>query len=112
MEFISPHKCIKNISTNGIVLTEHLLNTSRGPLTFKKTRKNTAKLGRTKEIRKEKEEKRKRDGTCTPGRELKERRDSHIRGSSLTNGRSSETEAELWGLRGDCRNWSMAGRTE
>ena len=33
VEFISPHK-----STNGTILTEHLLNTSRGPWTPKMTR--------------------------------------------------------------------------
>ena len=31
MEFVSPHKYIKNTSTSGIVLTEHLLNISGRP---------------------------------------------------------------------------------
>ena len=34
-EFISLHIHIRNASTNGTVLTEHLLNTSRGPWTPK-----------------------------------------------------------------------------
>ena len=38
MKFISPHTHIKNISTNGTILTEYLLNTSRGPWTPKKTK--------------------------------------------------------------------------
>ena len=37
VEFISPHERTKNTSKNGTVLTEHLLNTSRGPWTPKRT---------------------------------------------------------------------------
>ena len=39
VEFISPHKRIKNTSTNGTILTGHWLNTNRGPWTHKRTRK-------------------------------------------------------------------------
>ena len=39
VEFISSHKRIKNTSKNGTILTEHLLNTSRGLRTPKRTRK-------------------------------------------------------------------------
>ena len=39
VEFNFPHKCIKNTSTNGTIITENLLNISRGPWTSKKTRK-------------------------------------------------------------------------
>ena len=39
IEFIFPHKCIRNTSTNATILTEHQLNTSRGPRTPKRTRK-------------------------------------------------------------------------
>ena len=39
MEFIFLHECIKKMSRNGIILTELLLNTSRGPWTPKRTRK-------------------------------------------------------------------------
>ena len=39
LEFISPHKRIKNASTNGTILTEDLLNSNRGPQTPKRTRK-------------------------------------------------------------------------
>ena len=35
VEFASPHKYIQNTSTNGTILTEHLLDTSRGPWTLK-----------------------------------------------------------------------------
>ena len=40
MEFTSPHKCIKNTSTNGTILTD-LLNSSRGPQTPKWTRSSS-----------------------------------------------------------------------
>lgn len=39
MELISSHKCIKNMSTNGTVFTEHLLNASRKPQTHERTRR-------------------------------------------------------------------------
>ena len=39
VEFIYPHKCIKNTFTNGKILTEHQLNTSRRAQTPKRTRK-------------------------------------------------------------------------
>ena len=38
-EVTSLHKYMKNTSTNGTNLTEHMLNTSRGPWTPKRTRK-------------------------------------------------------------------------
>ena len=43
-----PHKLIKNTSTLGKILTEHLLNTSRGPQTpiNKKIRKIPIKPGK------------------------------------------------------------------
>ena len=49
MEHTSPHKYIKNTSTNETVLTEHQLNTSRGPQIAKRTRKIPAQPGRMKE---------------------------------------------------------------
>ena len=52
VEFTSPHKCIKNTSTNGI-LTKHLLNTSGRSSTPKRTRKVPMQLGRTKERKEE-----------------------------------------------------------
>lgn len=58
-----PHKLIKNTSTLGKILTEHLLNTSRGPQTPEWTRKIPAQPSRMKERRREKEEERKQDGT-------------------------------------------------
>ena len=39
LEFTSPHKHIKNTSTNGTILTEHMLNTSRRPRTPKRKRR-------------------------------------------------------------------------
>ena len=36
MLFFFPHKCIKNTSTHGTILTEHLINTSRGAQTPKR----------------------------------------------------------------------------
>ena len=41
MEFIFPHKSIKNTSTNGTILTEHQLNTSRGSWSPKSTKMMT-----------------------------------------------------------------------
>ena len=38
MEFLSPHKHIRNTSTSGTILPEHLLNTNRGPQTPVRTR--------------------------------------------------------------------------
>ena len=40
VEFTSSHKGIKNTSTNGTVLAEHLLNTGRGPWTPERTGKD------------------------------------------------------------------------
>ena len=54
MEFSSPHKYVKNTYTDGTLLTEHLLNTSRRPRTPKRARKISTQLGRMKERKKEK----------------------------------------------------------
>ena len=56
MQYTSPHKYIKNTSTNGEILTEHLLNSSGGPWTPKRTRKIPVQPGRMKEGKKRKEE--------------------------------------------------------
>ena len=53
MKFVAPDKCVKNTSTNGTVLTEHLLNISRRLRTSIKTRKIPLQPGRTKERKKE-----------------------------------------------------------
>ena len=39
MELTFSHKYIKNTSTCGMILTEHLLNAGRRPKTFKRARK-------------------------------------------------------------------------
>lgn len=49
-EFTSPHKYIKNKSTNVTIFTDHMLNTSKRPQTPKSTRKIPMQLGRMKEI--------------------------------------------------------------
>ena len=54
MEFTSPHKYIKNTSTNGTILTEHLLNTSRRPQTPKRTKKNSHTTGQDERKEKKK----------------------------------------------------------
>ena len=41
VELTSSHKYIKNTSTNGTILTEHLLNTGRRPQTPERTRKSS-----------------------------------------------------------------------
>ena len=89
MEFISPHKYIKNASTNRTILTEHWLNTSRGPRTPKRTRKIPMKLGRMEERRRENEEERKGAVTTPLGGMLKVRRGSRIQGNPLTGGEIS-----------------------
>ena len=48
MEFISPHKYIKNTSTNGIILTEQMLNISRWLQSPKRKRKIPWQAGRKK----------------------------------------------------------------
>ena len=40
MELTFSHKYIKNTSTCGMILTEHLLNAGRRPKTFKRARKS------------------------------------------------------------------------
>ena len=65
-----------------------------------------------KERRREKEEERKRDGTRTPGRELKERRGPHMQGSPLTRREISWDRRGASGLGGEPSNWSVAGRTD
>ena len=54
------------------ICTKHLLNTGRGPQTFKKGKKPSTQLGRTKGKQKEEREseKRNQDRTSTPEREL------------------------------------------
>ena len=63
MEFTSSHKYIKNTSTDGTILTEHLLNISRGPWTSKRSRKIPMKPGNMKEMKK----KRKKGNKIGPG---------------------------------------------
>ena len=53
VEFVSPHKYIKNTSTNGTILTEHLLNISGRIRIPKRTRTISSQLGRMKERKKE-----------------------------------------------------------
>ena len=57
MGFISFHKCIKNTFTDGTVLTEHQLNTSRRCWALERTRKIPTYLSRMKERRKKEERK-------------------------------------------------------
>ena len=58
------------------------------------------------------EKKRKHDGISIPCGELKERRDLHTQESPFTVGGSAGTEKELQGIRQECSNWSVIGRTE
>ena len=71
MEHTSSHKYIKNISTFGTILTEHLLNPGRRPQTTESARKSPHnQVGQKEKEKKKKERERNLDGTCTPGREL------------------------------------------
>ena len=54
MELTFSHKYIKNTSTCGMILTEHLLNAGRRPRTFKMVRKSRNCI-RQKKKEKEKE---------------------------------------------------------
>ena len=56
MKFVAPDKCVKNTSTNGTVLTEHLLNVRGRLWTPKRTGKMPLQLTRMKDQRKKKEE--------------------------------------------------------
>ena len=89
--------------------TEHLLNTSGGPRTPKRTRKIPMQLDRMKE------KKKKRGNGLGPahqGGELKERRGSHTKGSPLTAGRPAGTEKELQGIGGESSKKSVEDRAE
>ena len=59
MQFVAPDKCVKNPSTNGTVLTEHLLNISERLWTPKRTGKMPLQPSRMKEQRKKREESKK-----------------------------------------------------
>ena len=88
VKFTSPHKCIKNASTNGRILTEHWLNISRG-LRHQKGQERP----RHNQVGWKKEEGRKKRrgrgmGTAPLAGERKERRGFHKGGSLLTVGRS------------------------
>ena len=100
-EFVAPHKFLKNTSTNGIIPTELLLNSSG--------RLRTPK--RTKEKRKRKEESKKRPATLA-GLKLKLSRDPHIKKDSLTEGKSARTEKELQGIKGEFSRRSVEGKTK
>lgn len=54
MKFVAPDKCVKNTSTNGTVLTEHLLNVRGRLWTPKRTGKMPLQLTRMKDQRKKK----------------------------------------------------------
>ena len=58
VEFISPHKRIKNTSTNGTILTEDQLNISLGPWALGRTGKIPAYTDGTHKRRREKKEER------------------------------------------------------
>ena len=110
MEFTSPHKCIKNASTNGI-LTKHLLNTSGRSWTPKRTRKFPMQLGRIKE-RKKRKKRGNGKGPAPPGGELKVRRGSC---NSKKHPPSRESHWDRRGpfvIRGEHNNWSVDGRTK
>ena len=113
VEFISPHKCIKSTSKNGTILTEHQLNTSSRPQTPKVPERSPRnQVGWKKE-----EGKRKRKGSRMRPvplvREMKERRGSCIRGTTLTGRKFSwNRRGTLGAIGGECSNWSVAGRAE
>ena len=85
VEFISPHKRIKNTSTNGTILTEDQLNIRLGPWALGRTGKIPAYTDGTHKRRREKKEEREWHRICAPGLgELKDRRGSCTWGSPLT----------------------------
>ena len=78
-DHLPPHKYNKNTSTCGATPTEHLLNADRRPQTSKKARKSPHTW-----VGRKKKEKKNRDRTCTPGRELWRRKSFHTLGSPFT----------------------------
>ena len=110
VKFICPYKHIKNTSTYGIVLTEHLMNTSREPWTPKGQERSPRNWAGQK-----KEEKRKRGSRMGPESLVGSWRwgEAPTSGEAPVSARRSDgTEGEIWGLGGEVSNWSVAGRTE
>ena len=109
------HKYIKNTSTCGTVLTEHLLNAGRRPQTPKRARKSPHNwVGQKKKGKKKKREREKgiRTGPA-PQRRSRERGKVCVPWEvpSLA-GQSARMEGELWSLRGEHSNWFMEGKAE
>ena len=100
MEFVAPHKFIKNTSTNGTVPTELLLNGSNRLWTPKRIKER----GKKKRGIKKK--------TSNPGGKLQVRRNTHIKKDSLMEGKSAGTEKELWGIKGECSRRSAEGQAK
>ena len=99
VEFTSPHKHIKNTSTNGTVLTEPRLNISLGPWAPGRTRKIPAYTDRTHKRGREKKEGRKWDRICAPGSGCWSRGEVPVLGEALSPAaRSTGTDRKLWGL--------------
>ena len=99
MEFVAPHKYIKNSSTNKTIPTEHLLNISGRLWTSKRMKEEKNKI---------KEESKK----GYPGRKLKVKGGPHTQINSLIVEKSAGTETDLWGIKGECSSWSVEGRTK
>lgn len=109
MEFVSPHKCIKNTATNGMILTCRRLAEDLGHLNGQ-----TRSPQEGQDRREREKEDRKQDRKHTPGEgeELKEKRKSRTWGSPLTSREISRGRKGALGLAAVCSNWSVAGRTE
>ena len=56
MEFVAPHKYLKNTPKNGTILTEHLLNMSGRLQTPKRTRKIPSTTGQDERKKKKRKE--------------------------------------------------------
>ena len=91
------HKYIKNTSTCGMILTEHLLNAGRRPQTSKRARKSPCNWVGQKKKEEKRERERNRDRTCTPGRKLCKRIGFCTLGSPVTGGKISQDRGGVSG---------------
>ena len=112
MELTSSHKYIKNTSTCGTLLTEHLLNAGRRPQTSERARKSPCNWVGQKKEEKLKREKGTMMGPEPLGGSCERRNVSTPWEIPSLVGRSVGMEGELWSLGEECSNWFAEGKME
>ena len=105
-DHLPPQKCIRNTSTCGTTLTEHLLNAGRRP----QTSQNARNSPRTWVGQMKKHRQKNRDRTCTSGRELWRRKSFHKLGSPFTGGDTGVAGGKLWNHGGERSNRGAEGK--